>query len=48
VDRQIAELRAALETEEMELATLIEQEEAREIAYGSARSEMASKRGVRA
>jgi circadian clock protein KaiC len=47
VDRQIAELRAALETEEMELATLIEQEEAREVAYGYARSEMASRRGVR-
>ena len=47
VDRQIAELRAALETEETEVATLIEQEEALELAHGSDRSEMAALRGIR-
>ena len=47
VERQIAELRATLEVEETEIATLIEQEEARETAHGSERVEMASIRGLR-
>jgi circadian clock protein KaiC len=47
VERQIAELRASLETEETEVETLIEQEEARENAMGSERKEMASIRGLR-
>jgi circadian clock protein KaiC len=47
VERQIADLRAALETEETEVETLIEQEEARETSIGSERTEMASIRGLR-
>jgi hypothetical protein len=36
-----------LETEESEVETLIQQEEARELTIGSERSEMATIRGVR-
>lgn len=47
VDRKIAELRAALEIQEAEMATLIEQEENREAMLGAERSEMAAARGLR-
>ena len=46
-NRQIAELRAALEAEEAEITMLIEQKDAREVAIDSERSELANLRGAR-
>ena len=46
-ERQIDELRAALDAEESEVSMVIAQEEARELAYGSDRDVMAATRGVR-
>ena len=46
-ERQIIEMRAAIEAEEAEVSTLIEQEENRETALGAERAVMAAKRGVR-
>jgi circadian clock protein KaiC len=46
MERQIAELRAAIEAEEAEVLTLVEQEEARETAIENDRSQMAVHRGV--
>jgi circadian clock protein KaiC len=47
VERQIAEMRAALDAEESEVAMLLQQEDARESAFTSDRAAMASKRGAR-
>jgi circadian clock protein KaiC len=47
VERQIAEMRAALDAEESEVAMLLRQEDARESAFTSDRAAMASKRGAR-
>jgi len=47
VERQIGELRAALEAEEAELGMMISQDEARERAYGVDRDVMAETRGLR-
>ena len=47
VERQIAEMRAALDAEESEVAMLLQQEDARENAFTSDRAAMASKRGAR-
>jgi circadian clock protein KaiC len=46
VERQIAELRAALEAEESEAGLLIEQEEQRETMFSADREAMAAKRGA--
>jgi len=46
VERQIAEMRAALDAEETEVSMLLQQENARESAFTSDRAAMASKRGV--
>jgi circadian clock protein KaiC len=46
VERQIVEMRAALEAEESEVAMLVSQEEAREEAYSADRAAMAVKRGA--
>jgi circadian clock protein KaiC len=47
VERQIAEMRAALDAEESEVAMLLQQEDAREGVFTSDRAAMASKRGAR-
>jgi circadian clock protein KaiC len=46
-ERQVAELAAALEAEESEVSTLIEQEEARETALEADRLTMAVRRDIR-
>ena len=46
VERQIAELRASLEAEESEIATLADQEAGREESFGADRAAMAIMRGV--
>jgi circadian clock protein KaiC len=46
IERQIAEMRAAVEAEEEETAKLIEQEEASETAFGADRAAMAVSRGA--
>ena len=46
-ERQIEELRAAMEAEEAEVATLIEQEQARETTLDADRATMANSRGKR-
>jgi circadian clock protein KaiC len=46
-ERQVAELMAALESEEIEVSTLIEQEEARERALETDRATMALRRDIR-
>ena len=46
-ERQIEELRAALEAEESEVNMVIQQDEARETAFGSDRDAMAITRGLR-
>jgi circadian clock protein KaiC len=47
VERQIEELRAAVDAEEAEIAMLIAQEEVRERSFGADREAMALSRGVR-
>lgn len=46
-ERQIEEMRAALDAEEAEVSMMIEQEEARETAFGADRTAMATSRGAR-
>ncbi len=46
-ERQIAEMRSTIEAEEIEVATLMEQEEAHERVLGTDRSAMAVERGLR-
>jgi circadian clock protein KaiC len=46
IERQIAEMRAAVEAEEEETSKLIEQEEASETAFGADRAAMAVSRGA--